>query len=101
MGVGEVSGVRTGSTPWKQIRPSYPTRSLRFLEALKPIQNGLPNGTTEDSAKSIKLNVMIAGAGLGGLATAVALTRSGHNVRVFEQAPALAEVGLIPLDSSL
>ncbi|KAK4905080.1 hypothetical protein LTR49_025573 [Elasticomyces elasticus] len=42
---------------------------------------------------SVKLDIIIAGAGLGGLATAIALARSGHSVRVFEQAPALAEVG--------
>ena len=39
------------------------------------------------------LKVLIAGAGLGGLATAVALARSGHKVTVFEQAPVLGEVG--------
>lgn len=33
------------------------------------------------------------GAGLGGLATAIALARKGHAVTVLEQAPALGEVG--------
>ncbi|NWL10395.1 hypothetical protein DM793_03635 [Paenarthrobacter nitroguajacolicus] len=39
------------------------------------------------------LSVGIVGGGLAGLATAVGLTRAGHNVEIFEQAPALGEVG--------
>jgi len=41
------------------------------------------------------LKVIIAGAGLGGLATAIALARRGHSVTVFEQAPELGEVRTI------
>lgn len=37
--------------------------------------------------------ILIAGAGLGGLAAAGCLLKAGYDVRVFEQAPALAEVG--------
>lgn len=37
--------------------------------------------------------VLIAGAGLGGLTAAAALTLAGHRVSVFEQAPQLGEVG--------
>jgi salicylate hydroxylase len=39
------------------------------------------------------LNIIIAGAGLGGLAAAASLLRKGHRVRVFEQAPQLGEIG--------
>ncbi|MBL8199590.1 MAG: FAD-dependent monooxygenase [Chromatiales bacterium] len=39
------------------------------------------------------LHVLIAGAGIGGLATAMALQRAGIRVSVYEQAPALGEVG--------
>jgi salicylate hydroxylase len=39
------------------------------------------------------LSVAIIGAGLGGLTAALALMRDGHQVRVFEQAPVLGEVG--------
>ena len=39
------------------------------------------------------LNVLIAGAGLGGLAAALALQRAGIRVSIYEQAPKLAEVG--------
>lgn len=38
-------------------------------------------------------DIAIAGAGLGGLTAALALQRAGFCVRVFEQAPALGEVG--------
>jgi salicylate hydroxylase len=37
--------------------------------------------------------VIIVGAGLGGLATAIALRRKGFEVEVYEQAPALGEIG--------
>jgi salicylate hydroxylase len=39
------------------------------------------------------LRIAIVGAGIGGLATALALIRRGHDVKVYEQAPALAEIG--------
>lgn len=42
---------------------------------------------------SKSLDITIVGAGLGGLTAALALQRAGYQVRVFEQAPALAEVG--------
>jgi len=38
-------------------------------------------------------NILIAGAGLGGIAAACCLMKAGHRVRVFEQAPKLGEVG--------
>ncbi|MGH7090059.1 MAG: FAD-dependent monooxygenase [Stellaceae bacterium] len=40
-----------------------------------------------------RYDILIAGAGLGGLAAASTLAQAGHRVRIFEQAPALAEVG--------
>ncbi len=42
---------------------------------------------------SKELSVAIAGAGIGGLAAALALLKRGFDVRVYEQAPALAEIG--------
>lgn len=39
------------------------------------------------------LKVIIAGAGIGGSAAALALLRSGYDVEVYEQAPELGEVG--------
>ncbi|MDH4191271.1 MAG: FAD-dependent monooxygenase [Betaproteobacteria bacterium] len=37
--------------------------------------------------------ILIAGAGLGGLAAASCLMKAGHDVEIYEQAPALGEVG--------
>jgi salicylate hydroxylase len=37
--------------------------------------------------------ILIAGAGLGGLAAACCLAKAGHRVEVYEQAPALGEIG--------
>ncbi|PYI29199.1 FAD binding domain-containing protein [Aspergillus indologenus CBS 114.80] len=39
------------------------------------------------------ISVIIVGAGLGGLATAIGLRRAGHQVTVLEKAPALGEIG--------
>jgi FAD-dependent urate hydroxylase len=39
------------------------------------------------------LNVIIAGAGIGGLCTAIALQQAGHRVHLYERAPELAPVG--------
>ena len=39
------------------------------------------------------LRIAVVGAGLGGLAAAIALRRQGFEVRIYEQAPELAEFG--------
>lgn len=39
------------------------------------------------------MKILIAGAGLGGLAAALCLKKSGHDVEIFEQAPVLGEIG--------
>jgi len=41
----------------------------------------------------LKGKVLIAGAGLGGLTLAACLLKRGFEVRIFEQAPKLAEIG--------
>ncbi|KAI1330627.1 salicylate hydroxylase [Xylariaceae sp. FL0255] len=50
-----------------------------------------------------KLNVLVVGAGLGGLATGLALQTDGHKVRVIDAAPEFAEAGAgirVPPNSS-
>lgn len=100
--------------------PVYPTQAFRFLGSrYDPALNSKrhsatllrspPEGTDtpsdlpasisdpawEQKQRQTKcpLDIIIVGAGLGGLATAIALHLSGHRVRVFEQAPAFGEVG--------
>ena len=69
---------------------SYPSRSLHFLHVLN---KGPLRGTREDAPQAkLLLKTIIAGAGLGGLATAIALRRRGHSVTVFEKASELGEV---------
>jgi salicylate hydroxylase len=48
------------------------------------------NPTTASS--ELKLNVIIVGAGIGGMAAVTALGRRGHNVTVLEDAPQIGEV---------
>ena len=43
---------------------------------------------------SPKYHVAIVGAGLGGLAAAIAIARAGHKVTILEQATALGEVSV-------
>ncbi|EXJ67489.1 uncharacterized protein A1O5_09502 [Cladophialophora psammophila CBS 110553] len=45
------------------------------------------------AAKTRALNVLVIGAGLGGLTTAIALRRAGHNVTVFEKSRLASEFG--------
>lgn len=68
--------------------------------------NGNANGVakhavSEDVAPGLlKLDILVVGAGLGGLATAIALRRRGFSVQVFEQAPTLGEVRDVPLHTT-
>lgn len=39
------------------------------------------------------MDIIVIGAGIGGLTVAASLVRRGHRVRVYEQAPALGEIG--------
>ncbi len=43
--------------------------------------------------RRIAAEAAVIGAGIGGLTAALALARAGLGVRIFEQAPALREVG--------
>ncbi|KAJ6145036.1 hypothetical protein N7470_008931 [Penicillium chermesinum] len=70
--------------------PTYPSNCLEFARPFLA-----PETQTSESVHKAKvpLKIILVGAGLGGLATAIALAQSGHNVTVFEQTPVLGEVG--------
>ncbi|KAF4335208.1 salicylate hydroxylase [Fusarium beomiforme] len=81
---------------------AYPSRSTTLLERIHN-SGTVANGSSQIAGSEVKLQIVIVGAGLGGLATAVALARQGHEVTVLEQAAALGEVGAgiqIPPNSS-
>jgi salicylate hydroxylase len=46
-----------------------------------------------EDAEMPQYKILIAGAGLGGLAAASFLTKAGHDVSIYEQAPKLEEIG--------
>jgi salicylate hydroxylase len=59
----------------------WPRISLRFVRA------------TDWLGKMTRHKILIAGAGIGGLAAASSLMKAGHDVEIYEQAPQLDEVG--------
>ncbi|KAL2436788.1 FAD-dependent monooxygenase OpS4 [Exophiala dermatitidis] len=84
---------------------SYPTGSLDFLSKLNKQEQTqtqkLTSSTEENEWSTLRLNIIIVGAGLGGLAAAISLARRGHKVTVFEQAPALGEASMTSAHSVL
>ncbi|KAF9735030.1 hypothetical protein PMIN06_000802 [Paraphaeosphaeria minitans] len=82
---------------------SYRSRSLNFLKRLQgepqrfdkvpDLARDTPQKDISPKEATVKLKIIVAGAGLGGLAAAIALRRRGHEVTVFEKAPELGEVG--------
>lgn len=61
---------------------------MKFLETLQR-----PSINEATSSSEVPLDIILVGAGLGGLATAIALTQNGHKVTIYEQTPMLGEVG--------
>ncbi|KAH6877159.1 salicylate hydroxylase [Thelonectria olida] len=68
----------------------YPSRSMSLLQRIQAANN---DESLAADKTNVPLRVLVVGAGLGGLSTAVALARRGHTVTVLEQAAALGEVG--------
>src|SRR5215831_8538275 len=51
----------------------------------------IPN--PENRSIMSQYKILVAGAGLGGLAAASCLLKAGHDVEIYEQAPQLGEIG--------
>lgn len=84
---------RLGLDP--DLRTSYPSQALKFLQRLKIQESPRYDGSTEArpiAQAKLKIDVVVVGAGLGGLSAAIALALRGHSVTVLEQAAALGEV---------
>ncbi|KAE8382515.1 hypothetical protein BDV26DRAFT_253666 [Aspergillus bertholletiae] len=69
--------------------PSYPSNCLHFAKSLMDTTSRV----THSETGPVLLDIIVVGAGLGGLATAVALRQVGHKVTVYEQSAELKEVG--------
>ncbi|OAP60201.1 hypothetical protein AYL99_05203 [Fonsecaea erecta] len=70
--------------------PSYPAGSHHWL---KQFQDSDLKYTVNGDSQSKDLDIAIIGAGVGGLSAAIALKRVGFRVTVYENAPALGEIG--------
>ncbi|KAK7183731.1 salicylate hydroxylase [Paraphaeosphaeria sporulosa] len=71
---------------------TYPSQSLQFLKSLNARRTN-PKVAEPVLQAHLKFDIVVVGAGLGGLAVAIALARRGHSVQVLEQSSVLAEVG--------
>ncbi|MFF5634732.1 FAD-dependent oxidoreductase [Streptomyces sp. NPDC012825] len=71
----------------------------------RPRPDRIPSPRAAGASAPPRLRVLVVGGGIGGLATALALGRRGHDVLVLEQRPALTESGagirLAPRDFQL
>lgn len=90
-----------------QIRKTWETLIKNILLGDSPVSiatiqteeamavNGV-NGSAIQPTSPVKLDVIVVGAGISGLATAISSALSGHNVTVFESAKELLEVRRLP-----
>ncbi|KAM0723624.1 hypothetical protein Q7P37_000612 [Cladosporium fusiforme] len=55
--------------------------------------SSVPVKTKQQRSDDTKLNIIVVGAGLGGIGAAISLALAGHDVQIFESAPAIGEIG--------
>ena len=79
------------------VSTTYPSRCLEFLSKVGNGSNtdaSHRNKNVITNSQPTQLRILVVGAGLGGLGTAIALARQGFKVEVLEQATALGEVSM-------
>lgn len=97
-----------GSIPWDLAKPYNITQILTILQKARntlmmhgnaqtmaqgaSTRSTAVNGERAQQKASVQLDIIVVGAGISGLATAISSALSGHNVTVFESAKELLEV---------
>src|SRR5436305_4425558 len=81
-----------GASPRAGIHSHCSDRSHSGRATLRVLWLWIPDSRFAASGMT-RMRILIVGAGIGGLTAALALLRDGHAVQIYEQAPALAELG--------